>query len=176
MAKRALTAVVAASSSRAPAFWLLKSEPADYSIAMMEKEGTTVWDGVRNPVARKNLRAMAIGDQCLFYHSSCGKNVGVVGVVECVREAYPDPADANWAVVDVRHVQTWPDTVTLPLLKEHSGDDGALAGMVLFRQARLSVQPVTAAQFAFISDNLLAAAGAPSESKPAAKRAKKSEK
>ena len=141
MAKRALAAC---------SYWLLKSEPADYSIAMMQKEGRTVWDGVRNVVARKHLRAMAIGDRCLFYHSSCGKNVGVVGVVECVREAYADPVDAAWAVVDVAHVETWPSVLTLEELKAHKEEGGALAEMTLFRMARLSVQPVTPSQFEFI--------------------------
>ena len=146
--KRALTAVATASSARAPAFWLLKSEPADYSISNMQKEGRTVWDGVRSAQARKHLRAMAVGDRCLFYHSSCGAKTGVAGVVTVARAAYPDPADANWAVVDVQHEETWSTAVTLPTLKEHK--DGALSGMVLFAQSRLSVQPVSDAHYAFV--------------------------
>ena len=96
--------------------WLLKSEPSDYSISQLASEGTTVWDGVRNAVARKNLRAMAVGDRCLFYHSSC-KQIGVVGEASVCRTAYPDPADEKWAVVDIRFVAAWDELVSLEKLK-----------------------------------------------------------
>ena len=92
-ALRAGRAVRCAGSALAPSsFWLLKSEPSDYSIQQLAKDATTVWDGVRNAVARKNLRAMGEGDRCLFYHSSC-KLVGVVGEATVIRTAYPDPAE-----------------------------------------------------------------------------------
>ena len=126
--------------------WLVKSEPDDYSIQMMEEEGTTVWDGVRNAVARRNLRSMSVGDAVLFYHSSCN-DVGVVGLVEVASAAYPDPADEKWAVVDVRFRGAWP-LVPLAELKRHA--DGALEGLALFRQPRLSVQPVSAEHLEFI--------------------------
>ena len=123
-------------------FWLLKSEPDDYSIDMLQRDGFTCWDGVRNVVARKNLRAMLQGDSCLFYHSSCGKNVGVVGTCTVKRTAYPDPADAKWAVVDVEFGAKFSQPLLLPALKAEQ--DGRLSGMALFRQPRLSVQPVSA--------------------------------
>ena len=163
------------------AYWLLKSEPSDYSIAMMASEGRTVWDGVRNVVARKNLRAMAIGDQALFYHSSCTR-VGIVGLVAVAAAAYPDPTDDKWAVVDVRHVETWDVPVSLEDLKKHK--DGALEGMALFRQPRLSVQPVSRDHFAYIltlRDSQTAAVdgpasvGAPSAVSTGKKRARKAE-
>ena len=156
MSKRKLASIaaVAASASAtnlaAPSrasIWLLKSEPSDYSISQLKEEVTTVWDGVRNPVARKNLRAMAEGDVCLFYHSSC-KAVGVVGEATVVRTAYPDPADPKWAVVDIKFTEQWDERVSLDLLKEHK--EAALDGMVLFRQSRLSVQPVSKEHYEFI--------------------------
>ena len=130
------------------AYWLLKSEPADYSITKMASERRTVWDGVRNAIARKNLRAMSVGDRCLFYHSSCGKNVGVVGLVAVCASAYPDPVDIKWSVVDVEYVETFPMCISLETLKQHK--DGPLDGMALFRQPRLSVQPVSKEHFDFI--------------------------
>ncbi|EOD41635.1 hypothetical protein EMIHUDRAFT_58527, partial [Emiliania huxleyi CCMP1516] len=121
-------------------FWLIKSEPADYSIAALRVEGRTVWDGVRNPTARKHLRAMQVGDQCLFYHSSC-KQIGVVGLATVCRAHYADPADQAWAVVDVEYQDTYRQIISLDALKQHR--DGALAGMALFKMSRLSVQPVS---------------------------------
>ena len=150
-------------SSSASRFWLLKSEPSDYSISAMEAEGRTVWDGVRNMQARKFMREMRLGDRCLFYHSSC-KNVGVVGEVKVVREAYPDPADANWSVVDVAHVETWPSIVSLDTLKTHK--DGALQGMKLLQQPRLSVQPVSAEHCAFVQSLRDAEEGSSTEEPP----------
>ena len=113
----------------------------------LETDGQTTWDGVRNALARKNLRAMRLGDSCLFYHSSC-KDVGVVGEVAVVREAYPDPADEKWAVVDVRFTERWRKVVPLATLRQHA--TGALAGLALLSQSRLSVVPVSAQHFAFI--------------------------
>jgi len=95
--KRAIASTAASSpAARLPAYWLLKSEPADYSIAMLEKEDQkkTCWDGVRNAAARKHLRAMRIGDKAFFYHSSCAR-VGIAGVVSVCRTAYDDPTDAT---------------------------------------------------------------------------------
>ena len=134
------------SSSDAQQFWLLKSEPDDYSIDALKREGSTCWDGVRNAVARKNLRLMKLGDECLFYHSSCGKNVGVVGTCRVQRTAYPDPADEKWSVVDVAFSSKLEIPILLPLLKEKK--DGKLSGMALFSQPRLSVQPVSTEHYA----------------------------
>ena len=128
--------------------WLLKSEPDDYSIDHLIRDSWTCWDGVRNVVARKNLRAMRAGDACLFYHSSCGKMVGVVGTCQVKRAAYPDPADEKWAVVDVSFGSKFDSPLLLPALKAEA--DGRLQGMVLFTQPRLSVQPVSMAHYAEI--------------------------
>ena len=126
-------------------FWLLKSEPDDYSIDMLQRDGSTCWDGVRNVVARKNIRAMREGDRCFFYHSSCRKQVGIAGVCSVKRTAYPDPADDKWAVVDVKFEYKFTRPLLLPALKAEQ--DGRLAGLALFRQPRLSVQPVSLAHY-----------------------------
>eukprot|EP00928_Gymnodinium_smaydae_P065288 TRINITY_DN48456_c0_g1_i1.p2 TRINITY_DN48456_c0_g1~~TRINITY_DN48456_c0_g1_i1.p2 ORF type:complete len:176 (-),score=47.82 TRINITY_DN48456_c0_g1_i1:188-715(-) len=127
--------------------WLLKSEPADYSIDAMQKDGRTAWDGVRNAQARNNMKAMKPGDECLFYHSSCSA-VGVVGVVAVVAPARPDPKDARWVEVEVAFRQRFRRLVSLAELKKHAS--GALKGLALFAQGRLSVQPLSAEQFDFI--------------------------
>ena len=132
----------------APAnYWLLKSEPSDYSIAMMQKEQRTVWDGVRNAVAQKNMRSMAVGDRCLFYHSSC-KLIGIVGLVSVCRAAYDDPTDGKYSVVDVQHEETWPQLLSLDTLKMHK--ETTLNGLALLRMPRLSVQPVSRAHYEVI--------------------------
>jgi len=141
--------------------WLLKSEPTCFSIDDLRraKKKTTSWDGVRNYQSRNFLRAMKVGDRAFFYHSSCDPPA-VVGVVEVVREAYPDPTawdpdddhfDAKaspenpvWSMVDVKLVEIFPREIPLDELRTVK----ALAGMELLRRgSRLSVQPVTAAQF-----------------------------
>merc|ERR1719446_58615 len=129
--------------------WLLKSEPSDYSIDQMETDGRTVWDGVRSAAARKHMRAMRTGERALFYHSSCGNAVGVVGEVEVVRAAYPDPADEAWAVVDVQFVERWARRVSLAEIKARAAE---LSGLALLSQARLSVQPVSEKHYAIIKD------------------------
>ena len=139
-----------AAPSTEPQAWLLKSEPDDYSIDALLNEGSTQWDGVRNPTARKNLREMKVGDSCLFYHSSCGKNTGVVGTCLVKRAAYPDPADEKWAVVDVTNACKFKRPVLLPALKAEA--DGRLQGLALFNQPRLSVQPVSMAHYTEILD------------------------
>ena len=142
-------------------FWLIKSEPAVFSIQDLAKAKgkTTSWEGVRNYQARNFLRAMKKGDRCLFYHSNANPP-GVAGLVEVVREAYPDPTawdkkskyfDAKaspdnpvWSMVDVRLVTIFPREVPLDELRGVK----SLAGMELLRRgSRLSVTPVTAAEF-----------------------------
>ena len=120
--------------------WLVKSEPSDYSIDDLAREGTTVWDGVRNAQAQRNMRTTKNGDGVLFYHSSC-KDVGCVGLAEVAREAYPDPTAEGKAlvVVDLKFTRKLASLVTLPWLRACPG----LEGMVLLRQPRLSVQPVS---------------------------------
>jgi predicted RNA-binding protein with PUA-like domain len=122
----------------ARAHWLVKSEPSTYSFERLVEEGSTRWDGVRNPMARQNLGSMKAGDLVLFYHSGEGKEV--VGIARVAQEAYPDPTsgDGKWLAVDVEPVKALPRSVTLAEIKA----DRALAGLALVRQPRLSVVPI----------------------------------
>ncbi len=121
------------------AYWLLKSEPFKYSWDQMVKDGRTHWDGVRNHQAAANLKAMKIGDHAFFYHSNEGKEI--VGIVEIVREAYPDPSDeaGRFVMVDVSPIRPIARAVTLAEMKATA----ALAELALIRQSRLSVVPVS---------------------------------
>ena len=121
------------------AYWLVKSEPDAFSWDQHLAVGTEPWTGVRNHLAKLNLAAMRLGDRALFYHSNIGK--AVVGVVEVVREAYPDPTaeTGSWVCVDLRAVAPLPRPVSLAAIKA----EAALAGMPLLRQSRLSVSPVS---------------------------------
>ena len=125
------------------AHWLLKSEPAKYSWDNMVRDGRTHWDGVRNFQAANNLRAMQAGDRAFFYHSNEGKEI--VGVVEIVRPFYPDPGDPSgkFGLVDVAPVRPVKTPVTLAAMKGMP----ELAGMALLRQSRLSVCPVSDAEW-----------------------------
>lgn len=120
-------------------FWLMKSEPDGFSWQQQVQHGTEPWTGVRSHQARKHLEAMRIGDRAFFYHSNVGKEI--VGVVEVVREAYPDPSAAAgpWVAVDVRAVGPMPRPVTLLEIKA----DPDFADFLLVRQSRLSVVPVS---------------------------------
>jgi predicted RNA-binding protein with PUA-like domain len=121
--------------------WLVKSEPSAYSWDDLVRDGRTVWDGVRNPLARSHLEAMRQGDRVLFYHSSVGKEV--VGLARVAREAYPDPRDPRWLAVDLEPVKPFAKPVPLAAIKA----DRKLAGLALVRQPRLSVMPVEPAHF-----------------------------
>jgi predicted RNA-binding protein with PUA-like domain len=125
------------------AHWLIKSEPDTYSFDQLVKDKKTRWDGVRNFTARNNLRAMKKGDLALFYHSNEGKEV--VGVAEVVREHYPDPtADGkDFSAVDFAPVKAFAAPVTLAEIRATP----KLADMVLLKQGRLSVSPVTKVEF-----------------------------
>jgi predicted RNA-binding protein with PUA-like domain len=123
-------------------YWLVKSEPDVYSLDDLERDGSTSWDGVRNYQARNNLRAMKKGDEVLFHHSNA-RPPGVVGVARVDREAYDDPADARWSVVDLAFVARFPKMVSLDEIKALR----TLAGMELVRYGRLSVQAVTGPEF-----------------------------
>jgi predicted RNA-binding protein with PUA-like domain len=122
--------------------WLLKTEPATYSFDDLEREGRACWDGVANPVALRNLRAMKRGDRVLVYHT--GGEKAVVGTAEVVREAYPDPKakDGRQVVVDIEPRGRLARPVTLAEVKAMA----ELAESPLVRQGRLSVVPITAAQ------------------------------
>lgn len=120
------------------AHWLVKSEPAAWSWADQVRDSVTAWTGVRNHQAAKNLREMRLGDTCFFYHSV--KEKRIVGIVEVVREAYPDPTvtDGKWVCVDLKAVRPLPRPVTLQQVK----DDPRLRELPLVRQSRLSVMPI----------------------------------
>jgi predicted RNA-binding protein with PUA-like domain len=158
-------------------YWLMKSEPESFSIDDLARapRKTTCWDGVRNYQARNMLRdEMKRGDLAFFYHSNCVEP-GIAGIVEIVREGYPDhtafdpedhhfdpdsdPDNPRWYMVDVRLVEKLPRTVSLRELKNFAGSE--LAGFRLLAKGnRLSVMPVTVSQWEFVKSisqgNLLA--------------------
>jgi predicted RNA-binding protein with PUA-like domain len=144
--------------------WLMKSEPNEYSITDLARDGVGRWDGVRNYQVRNMMRdQMKVGDRALFYHSNAGALTGIVGEMEVVRTAYPDPTqfevghnhyDAKskleaprWLCVDVAHRQTFPT----PLLLSTMRDDPALRDFALLRRGnRLSVLPVSASLYQYL--------------------------
>ena len=123
--------------------WLVKSEPETYSWETFLKEGRTAWTGVRNFAARNHLRAMKSGDRVFFYHS--GEQKSVIGLARATREFYPDATadEGDWSCVDLAAEKALAQPVTLAQIKA----DAILREMILARQSRLSVSPVTAAQF-----------------------------
>lgn len=141
-------------------YWLVKSEPSTYGIEQFARDGRTFWNGVRNYQARNLLRfEMQVGDGVLFYHSSA-EPMAIVGTARVVRAGYPDhtqfdpaseyhdpdsdPADPTWFMVDLEHTATLRE----PLVRERLKREPALADMVLLQKgSRLSVQPVTAAEW-----------------------------
>lgn len=130
------------------AYWLFKSEPGAWSWDDQVRDGVAEWDGVRNHQANNNMKAMKKGDRGFFYHSVNEKRI--VGVVEVVREHYPDPTDASgrFGMVDVKAVKPVKTPVTLADIKA----DPRLENMALVRQSRLSVTPVTAAEWKIICE------------------------
>ena len=121
------------------AYWLVKSEPDAFSWDQQVAKGVEPWTGVRNHTAKNNLKAMKKGDLAFFYHSNIGKEI--VGVVEVVRTAYPDPTaeEGGWVCVDMKAVRPMKRPVTLAEMKA----DPALADFALVRMPRLSVMPVS---------------------------------
>ena len=124
-------------------FWLVKQEPSSYSWSDFVQEGKTSWTGVRNYAARNNLRRMQKGDEVLFYHS--GEEKAVVGIAKVARSAYQDPTakEGDWATVDLAPVKPLRQPVTLREIKGNS----RLKGILLVRQSRLSVMPLTESDF-----------------------------
>lgn len=123
-------------------YWLIKSEPFKYPWSQLVTDGRTHWDGVRNFEARNNLRAMSVGDLCLFYHSNEGK--AVVGVSRVTRAAYQDPTtEEDWSCVDVEPVVALARPVTLEEIRARK----SLAEIEMLKRNRLSVTHVTAAEF-----------------------------
>jgi predicted RNA-binding protein with PUA-like domain len=123
--------------------WLVKEEPTHYPFDALVKDGKAVWSGVRNALAQKHLRAMTKGDRVLYYHTGGVK--AVVGIAKAVSDPYPDPEDASgtYAAVDIAPVERLPRPVTLAEIKAVP----AFADFPLVRIARLSVMPVTDAQW-----------------------------
>jgi predicted RNA-binding protein with PUA-like domain len=128
------------------AHWLVKSEPDDWSWDQQVAKGRdgAEWTGIRNFSARNHLRAMKKGDQAFFYHT--GKERAIVGIVKVIAEAHPDSTDSAWPAVDVAAVKALPTPVGLDRIKA----DRRLAGMALVRISRLSVQPVSDAEWKIV--------------------------
>ena len=131
------------------AHWLMKSEPDVYSWDDLNAEGEGTWDGVRNHAAALNMKTMQVGDHAFFYHSNIGKEV--VGVVEISAAAFPDPTEpegTRWVAVKVKPLYKLPNSVTLAQAKA----EPRLSDMALVRQSRLSVSPVTDAEWAVVME------------------------
>jgi predicted RNA-binding protein with PUA-like domain len=126
--------------------WLVKEEPENYSYARFQSEKTTVWAGVKNPVAQRNLREMNKGDRVFFYHT--GKEKAIIGTATVSKTAYPDPKAANLVVVELAAGKALRRPVTLAEVKA----DKRFATMPLVRIARLSVQPVTDEEWSLIEE------------------------
>ncbi len=129
-------------------YWLVKSEPTEYSYDDLVKDGSTYWDGVRNYTARNNLKSMKVGDKVLFYHSVNEKSV--VGISKVVKEYYQDPTtdDERWVVVDLAPLSKLKNPVTLGEIKADPG----LTDIALVRQSRLSVMSLGKTAFNRIVD------------------------
>jgi predicted RNA-binding protein with PUA-like domain len=130
------------------AYWLVKSEPTTYGWDQFQKDGKTVWDGVRNYAARLHLKAMKKDDEVLFYHSNEG--LEIVGIAKVIKEHYQDPTtdDDAWVAVDLKPVKKLKKPVSLPQIKKEK----RLADMALIRLGRLSVQPVKDSEWKIIME------------------------
>jgi predicted RNA-binding protein with PUA-like domain len=116
--------------------WLIKSEPDEYSFEHLLQDQSAVWDGVRNPQARRHLSEMQVGDRLFYYHSMPER--AVVGLAEVTRAAFPDPTDPRWIAVEIRPLQRLARPISLAQIKA----DPRFAELGLVRQPRLSVMPV----------------------------------
>jgi predicted RNA-binding protein with PUA-like domain len=128
-------------------YWLLKTEPEEYSYADLVRDGRAEWDGVTNPVAQRNMRAMQVGDECILYHT--GDSREAIGLARVVRAGYPDPGDPNGkrVLVDIEPVRDLDRKTNLATIKANP----LFADSPLVRQGRLSVVPLTDAQFAALT-------------------------
>lgn len=124
-------------------YWLVKSEPSVYSFDQLVKDGKTTWDGVRNYAARLHLNGMKKGDEVFFYHSNEG--LEIVGIAKVSRESFPDPTtdDPAWVAVELKPVRKLKKPVPMAEIKKNA----RLKEMALLRISRLSVQPVTEAEW-----------------------------
>ncbi len=127
-------------------YWLMKSEPSVYGWDQLVKDKRTSWSGVRNHQASNNMKAMQLGDRAFFYHSNEG--LAVVGIMEIAKLYYPDPSDAagKFGMVDVKPVLAMKQPVTMAEIKQTA----KLKDMVLVKNSRLSVQPVTAEEWKLV--------------------------
>src|SRR5438552_12154563 len=130
-------------TSATSGYWLVKQEPEGYSWDDLVRDRGTEWTGVRNFQARNNLRQMKVGDRVLFYHS--GEQKAVVGIAQVAKAAYSDPTsdEAQWVAVDIKPIKPLGAPVPLTTIKA----EPKLANMLLVRQSRLSVMPVTKEEF-----------------------------
>jgi predicted RNA-binding protein with PUA-like domain len=126
--------------------WLLKTEPSAYGYAQLERDGRAVWDGVTNPAALRNLRAMRVGERVLVYHT--GDEKAVVGVARVTREAYPDPKAGNPRLLVVEIAPVGRLRSAVPLARIKALPEFALSPLV--RQGRLSVVPLTEEQWSVL--------------------------
>jgi predicted RNA-binding protein with PUA-like domain len=122
-------------------YWMVKQEPEAYSFDDLIRDEKTDWTGVRNYQARNNLREMRVGDNVLFYHSVSEK--AVVGLAEVSRENFPDPTDEKWIAVEIKASKKFNKAVTLDEIKA----DKKLSNIPLIKQSRLSVMPLSKAEF-----------------------------
>jgi predicted RNA-binding protein with PUA-like domain len=124
-------------------YWLMKSEPDEYGWDDLAKAGEGIWDGVKNAQASNNMKAMKKGDRVFFYHSRQG--LEIVGIMKVVQEAFPDPKDdsGRWVAVKVAPVRKLAKPVTLKAIKAND----RLSDMAIVRQSRLSVAPVSEAEW-----------------------------
>lgn len=124
-------------------YWLLKSDPEAYSWENLEKDKTTVWDGIRNFQARNNLKLMKVGDIALFYHSNQGTDI--VGQVVITKEAYNDPStdDIRWFVIEIGIDRKYKRSITLAEMKKNR----ILQNIGLIKQSRLSVMPISPEEY-----------------------------
>src|SRR6476620_6567299 len=128
-------------------YWLVKSEPSVYSFDQLQKEGETIWSGVRNYAARLHLRGMKKGDEVLYYHSM--EDLNIVGIAKVSKEAYQDPTTKDdWSAVDLKPYKKLKKQVSLDQIKK----DKRLKEMALVRISRLSVQPVTEKEFKIVME------------------------
>ena len=125
-------------------YWLLKTEANTFGWDDLVKEKKSVWDGVRNFQARKNLKAMNVGDLAFIYHT--GDEKAVIGISKVVKAPYPEPKDKDWVAVNISPSKKLKNSVSLAQIKATK----KLESMVLVRASRLSVQPVTKAEFEHI--------------------------
>ncbi len=132
------------------AYWLMKTEPDVFSWQDLQTKGVACWDGVRNYAARNHMRAMAVGDLVLVYHSNQHK--AAVGIAKVVRAHYPDPTteDQRWSAVDVAPVQTLAVPVTLATIKADVAAGGPLRDIRMIKENRLSVAPVSSGEWQFL--------------------------